>query len=186
MFLENINIEKLDQCIEANNAKLLEGKQVLPFEVKDRTTGEVLYTRNYIAESWTIEKVKGARSSFYRLSKSIKNNMGKSIDIQIPLTDDDMEYLLYYKGNALQELQTKGKQTVSLKTRFMYGHTDTNNFYVGVFLLISERIQKNRFLPDTKVDIILDSMCDERTQFNIVLEKKAAAEEINIEDLNLL
>ena len=183
MFINETQLKKINANIEANNAALKESKQTIPHEVIDRNTGEVLYVSQYVLEGWTIRKVRGARSAYYQIVKRLKNKLGKVVEIVLPLTDDDIETLRYYKSGELEPLFRSNQQDVSLKTRFMYGVTEYGNVYICVMVSIANKIMKHQFLADSKVDMIMDSMSDENTTFNIMFEYKLPKEEVNLEEL---
>lgn len=183
---EKLNIEKIDAVVAANNVNVLEGKTLFDVDIKDIHSGEILYTRHFVGEKWDILLIRGKTSTYYQLHKTIVNKQGKSIDIKINLSDDEIEYLKFYKSDSLLDLFRTGKQNVILKTRFMYGCTDAGYFYVGVFVnMADDKIRKSEMLSNLKSEIILDSMQDEKTAFTVFFEKKLDKEiaELNEEDI---
>ena len=180
----NFDLKKIDAVVAAQNEKLLAKKKVFETELTSRD-GEK-YTVNYIAEDWLIEKKKGRTSSYYQLHKTITNGVGKTVELVISLSDDEVEYINYHKNNVLSSLAGNSSMKQIVRTRFVYGIGSNGSPYIRYQVLIADRIRKSDFTSDLKTEILLDSCTDSKTALNVVLEKVTPLEEKDDDDIKML
>lgn len=182
-------MEQIDKVIELNNQELLKTKKVYEVPVKDAKTGEIKYSVNYVAEPWKMIRKKNERTKEYTvyLEKTISNSNGFTYTFRIRLNDDDMQYLNYFKKDALIPLYTAGSMTIPVKTRFVYGvHAVYNSVYISLQILLADKRRKSLMLNDGQLEVLFDAMSNEKTTFNVVMQKKLQLEDDPDDDLETL
>lgn len=185
----NAPMEQIDKVIELNNQELLKTKKAYEVPVKDSKTGEVKFTRQYVAETWKMTRKKNERTKEYvvMLEKTITNDKGFSYTFRIRLTDGDMQYLNYFRKDALMPLYTAGVMNIPVKTRFVYGVSSVyDSAYISVQILLADKLHKSLMMNDQQLEVVFDAMSDEKTTFNIVMQKKLQLEDDPDEDLETL
>lgn len=182
----NFDMKQIDAVVASQNEKLIaKGKKVYPVDLTNND-GEK-YTLNYVVESWLIEKVSGRSSSYYRLHKTITNAMGKTIELLLTLTDEQVEYINYHNNNLLATLSARNSSIrQNIRTRFTYGIGSNGAPYIRYQVLISDRIRLSDFISTLKTEMLFDSCMDSKSALDVILEKITPLEEMDLDEIKML
>lgn len=177
---DELNFEKVEKVIEAHNASIDEKKLKYERNHKNPKTGEVDYTITYRAEEWQLQCTRGRAGRFYQLYKKLVNKNGQYIEVIVPLLNDHVTKLNWYKNNELSRMQVGSSMKLVIKTRFYYGKASDGNYYIRYNLWIGDMLTIADFINRVNRELMFVAFADKDTCFDIYFDKIQSLENMDI------